>query len=562
MPDTFSGTAYSYIRFSSREQEQGDSIRRQRSLRDEWLAKHPAVTLDTTLGGEDRGVSAFRGRHRGDKHHLGRFLDAVRRGRVSRGSILLLESLDRLSREEEEEALALLLSLLNAGILVVQLEPLTVFRKGDGMIGLMRALIYLSRAREESAMKAARQTRTWEQKHRTARAEKAIVTARCPAWLEVVEGKFKFKPGSRDTLKRIFKRCLAGQGNRMIAADLHRDGVEHFEGGVWSGVYVGTILRNAAVVGRYQAMHRRGGKRVPNGPPVDGYFPAAVSLSDFHATQKARTARRKRGGRRGTDGWVALFAPVNDARTGERLHAILRVKQGQRYHVLQPAGVLRWQTRCVAFPLASFEAAIRQRLRELDFAEVFPKEPTSEETAEVQGQLADAEARRDRLRAAMVGGDEDETALPVLRGLDERVKKLSAELAELLQAEASPARQQWESLTELDATVANDPEVRLRYRAAAGRLIERLDVLIVAANPNANRRLAAVQIRFRESGAVRSYLILHKNAAAGRKQVPVAAGWRVLSWKWPAGIDLRKTADARELEQALLALDLARAEGE
>jgi hypothetical protein len=33
--ERFSGTAYSYIRFSAKEQEKGDSIRRQRLLRQE-----------------------------------------------------------------------------------------------------------------------------------------------------------------------------------------------------------------------------------------------------------------------------------------------------------------------------------------------------------------------------------------------------------------------------------------------------------------------------------------------------------------------------------------------
>src|SRR5581483_872138 len=231
--ETFSGTAFSYIRFSSREQEQGDSIRRQRELRDDWLKRHPAVTLDTTLGGEDCGVSAFRGSNRDDKHHLGRFLEAVRRGRVAAGSILLLESLDRLSRQQEEEALTLLLGLVNAGIIIVQLQPEMTIRKGDGMMGIMRALVYLSRAHEESATKSKRVVKAWRQKQKELAENKKIITAKCPAWLRVVNGKFEFKPGARETLRRIYRRCVEGHGARMIASDLHKDGVPHFEGGTW-----------------------------------------------------------------------------------------------------------------------------------------------------------------------------------------------------------------------------------------------------------------------------------------------------------------------------------------
>src|SRR5438094_5932713 len=172
------GTAYSYIRFSSAEQERGDSLRRQKMLRDDWLKRHPQVSLDTNLSLQDLGVSAFRGRHRGDKHALGQFLDAVRRGRVERGSILLLENLDRLSREEEEEALEVLLGLLRSGVVVVQLEPETVFRKGDGMIGLFRAIMELSRGHRESKLKAVRVASAWRERQRLAAEGKGIVTTR------------------------------------------------------------------------------------------------------------------------------------------------------------------------------------------------------------------------------------------------------------------------------------------------------------------------------------------------------------------------------------------------
>lgn len=561
MPEEkFAGTAYSYIRFSSREQEQGDSIRRQRSLRDDWLAKHPAVTLDTAFGGEDRGVSAFRGRNRSDKHHLGRFLDAVRNGKVKAGSILLLESLDRLSRQEEEEALALLLSLLNAGIVIVQLEPYTVFKKGDGMIGLMRALIYLSRAREESATKSARMRKAWQQKQADAQKEKKIVSKRCPAWLEIESGKFRFKPGAQATLRRIFRRCLDGQGGRMIAADLHEGGVPHFEGGRWSNVYVGHILRCPSVAGRYQAMHRVSGKRVPNGPPVDGYFPAAVSLADWHAAQQAMKARKKKGGRRGVGGWVALFSPVADARTGERLHAVMRVdrQNGRRYHVLQPADVLRWQGKCVSFPLDSFERGVRARLRELDASAVFPAPESSDRVTELRGQLADTEARRTRLQAAMVDGDEDEAALPVLRQLVERVKKLAAGLAEAERAEGNPARHDWQAMADLDAAIDTDPETRLRYRAVAGRLIERIDVLIVAQARSAMRRLAAVQIRFKDSAQARGCYIAHRNANHGPGRTQVPAGWVLLSRPFPPDVDLRDRESAKRFEQTLAKIDLTK----
>jgi hypothetical protein len=46
-------TAYSYIRFSSKKQEQNDSVKRQIRLRDEWLHPNPEMTLDTTISLQD-----------------------------------------------------------------------------------------------------------------------------------------------------------------------------------------------------------------------------------------------------------------------------------------------------------------------------------------------------------------------------------------------------------------------------------------------------------------------------------------------------------------------------
>src|SRR5262249_19639048 len=74
--------AFSYLRFSSPAQADGDSVRRQTALRDGWLKRHPAVRLDTSLRLEDKGVSGYRGEHRTNKRHaLAAFLDLVERGR-------------------------------------------------------------------------------------------------------------------------------------------------------------------------------------------------------------------------------------------------------------------------------------------------------------------------------------------------------------------------------------------------------------------------------------------------------------------------------------------------
>ncbi len=88
--------AYSYLRFSTPEQEKGDSKRRQMDLARRY-ADAQGLDLDETLTFHDLGVSAFRGSNLDAA--LGAFKSAVTDGRVPRGSYLLVESLDRLSRQ-------------------------------------------------------------------------------------------------------------------------------------------------------------------------------------------------------------------------------------------------------------------------------------------------------------------------------------------------------------------------------------------------------------------------------------------------------------------------------
>jgi DNA invertase Pin-like site-specific DNA recombinase len=70
---------------------------------------------------QDIGVSAFDGSNV-LSGQLGLFLKAVNEGRIAKGSFLLVESLDRLSREDALSALGTFTSLLKAGITIVTLS--------------------------------------------------------------------------------------------------------------------------------------------------------------------------------------------------------------------------------------------------------------------------------------------------------------------------------------------------------------------------------------------------------------------------------------------------------
>jgi hypothetical protein len=104
---------------STEVQLKGDSRHRQLEASRAY-AEANALELAEGAELEDIGVSAFKGAN-AREGALGQFLEAVKAGAVKSGSYLIVESLDRLSREEVLTALSLFLSIIQAGIHLVTL---------------------------------------------------------------------------------------------------------------------------------------------------------------------------------------------------------------------------------------------------------------------------------------------------------------------------------------------------------------------------------------------------------------------------------------------------------
>lgn len=115
MPDI----AYSYVRFSTPQQLKGDSLRRQLEASERYVTENGLV-LDETLNLRDLGISAFRGKNV-ERGALGAFIKAIETGKVKEGSYLIVESLDRLSREKEvvaERSASVISQTLTVGVML------------------------------------------------------------------------------------------------------------------------------------------------------------------------------------------------------------------------------------------------------------------------------------------------------------------------------------------------------------------------------------------------------------------------------------------------------------
>ncbi len=445
-------TAYSYIRLSSKRQSNTDDktayrdgLRRQLALRDEYLAANPHLTLDTKFSLHDIGVSAFTMANiaKGGDGKLAKFQQAVDEGRIAKGSYLLVESLDRISRASVPVAQHMLLGLVNAGIVVVSISDKMTYRQAPNdptsQAAFLVSVMTLMRAHEESLMKSKRLKETWAEKRKNIGTRR--LTARVPGWLHEVNGVLEVHPKRGRIVEQIMGLLADGWGRDRIARHLNANNVACWgHGRSWHGGTVQKITDNRALLGEFQP-HKlehseragvRVAKRVPVGDPIPDYYPRAVSDELWAAARLKANKRRlgrvpNAGGRQGTRvtnlfGMVATCAvcmkPMNYRDRGPRSTPVLRCSSERAgtctndyripYHDTE-AAILLWLVKLdltggAPGELARHEEAFRTKLAERDELQVRGETIVREFGAGqrfAKAHLAEIEAKMQACEAAM-----------------------------------------------------------------------------------------------------------------------------------------------------------------
>jgi DNA invertase Pin-like site-specific DNA recombinase len=288
--------AFSYIRFSRTMQKRGRSRQRQQEAFDNWCTKHGVIPSDDTF--LDEGKSGYTGDHVGPKGQLRRFLDLVEAGKIPRGSYLVVESLDRLGRDNVNFAQERLLSILNEGVNVVTLlDGEKIYHTGGSAADLIMSVLVMERANEESRSKAKRSKDNWEAAFALARGpERRPVGRQIPFWLEVVEldeldarGKrkkeFRTRPEHVATIESIFDDCIAGHGFVVTAKRLNAEKAGAHRAESWGASSVRDVLMNRAVLGEWTPKDGKG--------TIPDYFPQIITPEKWELAHAAMHKRRK-----------------------------------------------------------------------------------------------------------------------------------------------------------------------------------------------------------------------------------------------------------------------------
>jgi DNA invertase Pin-like site-specific DNA recombinase len=293
------GIAYSYLRFSTAEQAAGDSRRRQLSMAEKYAADHN-LRLDLALSFRDLGVSAYRGRN-AKEGALRAFLEAIEHNLVPPDSFLLIESLDRLSRDRILAAQALFMQIIQAGVHIVTLTDQRCYSLeslNQNPLDLIVSLVSMMRANEESEMKS-RRIRASFGVRRSQLSEKPW-SSRCPGWLHLdkAAGKFIVVEDRADVVRGIYRNVLAGIGHQTIARQLNERQVSLFghgnqRGRIWQKSLIRHFLRTPTVIGTlvpFISEYVDGVKRMRPQSPVENYYPAIIDRADWDRVQAKREA--------------------------------------------------------------------------------------------------------------------------------------------------------------------------------------------------------------------------------------------------------------------------------
>lgn len=274
------GKAYSYIRFSSKKQEQGDSVRRQTELAEQYAHVHGLILSDKNF--QDLGISAFK---EGNRPSLGDMLEAIEKGHIEQGSTIIIESLDRLSRRGIDVTQQIIKSILQRNVFIASLvDGLLLNRESvNDLVSVIRIALAADLAYKKSEKKSQRLRETkGQQRQRALNGE--VINKILPFWLERQKDKFQFSDRI-DTVKRIIELRREGLGTNKIAKVLNDEGHRPLRSAGWNHTTVAKTINSVALYGAYQTTETTIDRKVILLDIIEDYYPAIISKEEFMLLQ-------------------------------------------------------------------------------------------------------------------------------------------------------------------------------------------------------------------------------------------------------------------------------------
>jgi DNA invertase Pin-like site-specific DNA recombinase len=427
---------------------------------------------------------------------LGLFLEKLEAGDIPTPCALVIEALDRLTRQKPMRSMRLLWDIVESGVEVHTTTKDRVYTAGMSMSDMMDSMIDLFTAHKESEKKSERHLANWEEKR--ANANKKIMTKTCPCWLQPKADKTGFEVNQEraNIIRAIFEMTARGVGKTKIVDDLNNKGIKPFSKATrWHASYVQKLMDNRNVLGHLATTKRVDGVPVP-GPVIKNYYPSIITEDVWNNAHESRAARTPQYNRYGTTipqdmikGLLFINGlPARWRNAGKRWGE--QSNWSISYRTFDPIT----DKRVSSVNRTSIELQLLCEVLELDPAKLIPAptaDPKNGLIDDLKNQIEDTQAAIDRMVDALASGiasaaitkkiAEKEKSLERAKG---KLKKLTQETAEKeFIVERLPAvlhSIQEKDMSEIKERVITDSDIELRLTTSRHlhELLERVDYYI------------------------------------------------------------------------------------
>jgi hypothetical protein len=206
----------------------------------------------------------------------------------------------------------------------------------------------------------------------------------------------------------------------------------------WHRSYLAKILENRAVLGEFQPHVKVDGRRIPEGNPIRGYFPAIVSEELFFQAQHSRSQRRIGGAGRKGPGYTNLFTGLARCAYCHSTIAFENKGSGTRGGTYLVCGNAQRGRGCDAtrWRYQDFEASFLAFVQELDLESIInanedaeKRKRVEDELSAIRGELSSVAALMEQTYAVLRAGGPPEFIASKLNELTVKQAELSKRLA-------------------------------------------------------------------------------------------------------------------------------------
>lgn len=179
------------------------------------MSRHPEYSA-SDLKAVDRGLSAFTGEHR--TAGLGALLEAIQAGQISAGDAIVVEAIDRITREDASSALHCITGIVNAGVKIYTVEDDACYDAHSLQSTSLYVLVAkIHASHEHSKRLSQRVSAAYENKKRKAKLGDYVNAPNRPFWIDV---NGRLLPKESEIARKLISLYIDGEGQLALLKSL------------------------------------------------------------------------------------------------------------------------------------------------------------------------------------------------------------------------------------------------------------------------------------------------------------------------------------------------------